>query len=407
MAVTTANLITTLDSYTGDASTDRVTQAERLDALTEAVVWTQESTGMELQNFTYDFNYYDTVHTYNVTSILSDIIMASDLRRMEGENNKTFNFTSGKQISEDIANGSTESSFTIERYDRKAYIVVNHDSKYQARKISGFENTTDGGGTWTLDSSTSDAVNLTVDSVNFNEGNASLKFDADVSQSGNNKIGIYNSTLTSLDLTEQAYLSGVFVDIYFPAVTYISSVTITWGTDTSNYWSATATTDAFGASFAASKWNKIKVTWDNTTTTTGTPDYTDVAYFKIEINYTGSQADQTGYGIDNLMIVRPEKLKLHYLSTYVGRDTGGSSIQLFGATTDTPYFSGLYDQMKYAVAHYAAGIIFENLRLGNEAEQQFQKASAALLRVSKMIPSSKQTETRSFKPMGINFTRRK
>ena len=406
MAVTIAQLITTVDTYTGDTSTDRFTQAERFDALTEAVVWAQESHGSELQNFTYDFNYYDGIHQYNVTSILADLIMASDLRKVEGENYQTFQFTSGKQLSEDIANKKDISSYTIERHDRKAYIVVNHASKYQAKLISSFETLTDGGGTWAADATTSDAENLAVDSVNFNEGSASLKFDADVSNQANDRSSIYNTTLTQLDLTELNALSSAFLDVYIPESTNFSSVTLTWGTDTSNYWSATVTADAFGASFVEGTWLTLKFDWTAATTTTGTPDAEDITYVRVDFNYAAGYSDATGFGVDHLRFVRPEKLKLFYLSTYVGRDTNSAYIQLFSATTDTPFFSGLYDQMKYSVAHYAASVLLDNARLFEEAENQLKKAYAALKRVTNMIPSSKQVETHSFKNAGVNFNRR-
>lgn len=406
MAVTVAQLITTLDTYTGDSSTDRFTQAERFDALTEAVVWAQESHGSELQNFTYAFDYYDGIHQYNVTSILADLIMASDLRRAEGENSQTFEFTNGKQVSEDIANNKTTSSYTIERHDRKAFIVVNHASKYPKKQIASFESTTSDSGTWVLDSTTSDAENLVVDSINYNEGAGSLSFDADVSNQANDRVSILNSTMNSLDLTQFYGLSGAFLDVYIPESTNFTSVTLTWGTDTSNYYSATVTTDAYGAAWAENTWQTLKFPWTGATTVTGTPDYTDITYFRIDFNYTGSYTDATGFKVDNLRFIRPEKLNLYYLSTYVGRDTNSAYIQLFGATTDTPFFSGLYDQMKFAVAHYAASVLLDNARLFDEAENQLKKAYSALKRVTNIIPSSKVVETQSFKAAGINFNRR-
>lgn len=405
MAVTIAQLITTVDTYTGDTTTDRFTQAERFDALTEAVVWAQESHGSELQNFTYDVDYYNGIHYYNISSVLSDLIMVSDLRRLEGENHTTFEFSNGKQLTEDIANRKNTSSYTIERNDRKAYLVINHDSQYPMFELSNFESLTEDG-VWTADTTTSDIANLEVDSIMYSSGNNSLKFDADVSLTGNNRVSIYNETLTSQDMTTLNGLSAGFLDVYFPSpITYISSVTLSWGTDSSNYWSVTSTTDAYGASFVADKFNTIKFAWNSATSMTGTPDEADIQYVRIDINYTASQADATGFRVDNLRFVRPEKLKLYYLSTYVGRDTNGSSIQLFGATTDTPFFSGLYDQMKYAVSHYAASVLLDNARLFDESENQLKKAYAALKRVTNIIPSSKQVESHTMKVAGINFNR--
>lgn len=407
MTVTVANVITTLDFYTGDSSTDRWSTAERLDAITEAVIWAQEAHGSELQNFTYDLNYYDGIHRYKMSSVLSDLIMVSDLRRLEGENFATFEFTDGKQLSEDIANNKNTDSYALERYDRLSYLVINHASKYPKQMISSFESTTDGGGTWTLDSTTSDAENLAVSNVNYNEGAGSLTFDADVSNTGNDRASIYNSTMTEVDLSDYKNLSSWFLDVYIPENTNFTSVTLTWGSDTSNYWSATVTTDAYGASLAEQSWITLKFDWTSSTTMTGTPDETAIDYVRIDFNYGAAYADATGFAVDNLRVIRPEKLKLHYLSTYVGRDTNSASIQLFSATTDTPFFSGLYDQYKYAVARYAASVLFDNARLFDEAENQLKKAYQELKRLTNILPSSRQPESHGFKVAGISFARRK
>jgi len=406
MAVTISQLITQIDRHTGDTTNDRFSQADRYDAITEACVWLQESHQSELQNFTYQLPYFDTINEYNVTTILADLLMSSDLRKMVGQNFQPFTFKDGKQLQQDISNSSTEDCYTIERYDRKAYIVVNHTALYPAIIISDFESLTDGGGTWAADTSTSDASNLAVDNVVFYHGNGSLSFDVTVAQSGNNRATISNSTLTAQDLTSAKSISSAFMDMYFPTVTNLSSVTLYWGSDSSNYYTVIATTQASGAAFVVGK-NTLKFDWTAATTVTGTPVVTAINYVRIDVNYTGAFTNTTGFRVDYLRFCRPEYLTLNYLSSNLGQNTGGTAIALFSASTDTPYFSGQYDGLKYAVGHYSAGILLQDNRLYNEANNQFAMADERLKKAKDVIPTSRTRETKTFRPSGISFARNK
>lgn len=404
MAVTISQIISLIDRHTGDYSTDRFTTAERYDSITESVVWLQGKHQSELQNFTYSLDFLDTINYYPLTNTLSDLLMASDLRKLEGDNHRSFAYKNDKQIKEDISNKSIEDGYTIERRDDESFLAINHYPKYKAIIISQFESLTDGG-TWTLDSVTSDAENLELDQTGFYQGNACLKFDADVSNSANNRISVYATDVNSLDFTSVEGLSSFIMDIGLPSIDQFSSVTLSWGTDTSNYWSATQTTPVSG-SWSIGK-NTVKIDWTSATTVVGTPDVTDINYIRIDLNYTASQTDAVDYRIDYLRVARKEPLTLHYLSWNVGKDTSGNAISLFSSTTDTPYFSGKWDQLKFAIANYAAGVLFLDNRMKEEANSYFAQAYDNLSDAKDIIPSSRQRETKNFKPSGINFTRRK
>lgn len=404
MAITIANIITNFDTYLGDTSNDRVTAAERLQYITEATVWLQEELENDLQNVTYDLNYYDTIHYYKVTTALADLLEGADLRQGEDDHILSFTHKSSRELAEEIGQQFGESSWAIERRDSNAYLVVNHDSKYKAKVVSGFDSTTDGGGTWTLDTTNGDGTNLTVDTNEFKQGSASLNFDLDVSQTANNKAILYNSTMNTMDLSDYEDLSAWIFDFYIPENLYSTSFTLYWGSDTSNYWSATVTTDINGGAWVDG-WNVVKVNWSDATKT-GTPDVSAIDYVQVDYNFGASQADETDLRIDNLRLVRPEKLKFHYLSWYVGTNTGGTDIAVFGATTDIPYFSGQYDQYKFPVAHKAASLAFKSLRLKQESQDEEAEALKALKRIMKIHPSSKTAEVKSFKVRGVNFRSR-
>ena len=89
MSVTIASLVTNLDTYLGDSSTDRISQAERFEALTESTAWLLEELGNEHSVNTYTLEYLDTVNYYKVTTPLADLLIGADLRRDRDLQTKT------------------------------------------------------------------------------------------------------------------------------------------------------------------------------------------------------------------------------------------------------------------------------------------------------------------------------
>jgi len=407
MSLTIANIITNLDTNLGDESTDRISQAERFQAITEATVWLQEETQNDHTVDSYDLSYFDTINEYKVTSTIADLLDGADLRREPDLQDQSFSRKSSRELAEEIGQAFGESSFAIERRDRNAYLVINHNSRYTAKVISSFESINDGGGTWQVDSTNSDATNLTADSRWSTDGQGCLNYDVDVSQSGNNRATVYNEDLTTLTLSDDENLSSFILDVDIPDVTYVTGYTLFWGSSSSDYWSVTSTTDINGNALVNGK-NTLKFTWSSSTTT-GTPDITAVDYFRIDLNYSASQADATDFRIDRLRLVRPETLKFYYTSWSVGQTSAADTTKIyaFAATTNVPYFSGQYDQYKFAVAHKAASILYMSpLRLTNQALAEEKQANDQLRRVKKLIPVSRNPEMKSFKVNGISFRRR-
>lgn len=403
MSVTLASLFTNLNTYFGDSSTDRISDAERYQALTEATVWLLEELGNDHNIQTYDFNFYDTVNYYKVTNSVSDLLSSADLRRKQNDQIITATPKSARDIAEAIGQGSLEFAWAIERKDGDTYIAVTLDSNKRAVIVSDFESLSAGGGTWEADTVNTDATNVAVDVNEYVEGGASLSFDIDVSQSGNNYATVSNSTLNTIDLTANSDIGSWILEVFIPDALTISSYTLYWGSDSSNYWSVTKTTDIDGSALADG-WNTLKFDWENATQT-GTPDVEAVEYIAIRVNYTGAQVDDTNFRLDNLRIVNPEKLTYHYVSWTVGTNSGGTPLTSYTASGDIPFYSGQYDQYRYAVAHKAAAILFFSVRLRDEALIEEREAMAAVKRFETLFPSSKIPESKSFKVAGINFNR--
>lgn len=413
MSVTISNLKTALNSYIGDSSTDRISEAERYAFLTESVAWLSEELGNEHMVNTSTINFIDGVNYYKINTSVSDLLTGADLRRQGLDQVISAARKSPRELAEEIGQRSSEFCWAVDRYDGDTYLGITMEPKYKAQMLASFDSATSDGGTWTLDSVDSDATNLTYDVNEKEEGAASLNFDVDVSQSGNNLSTIYISKSSSVNLSSLEDVGSFLLRVYIPDATETTSVRLRFSSDASgtpstitNYWSITATTGVNSAPIVAG-WNRIKFDW-NSATVVGSPDSEDISYYQIDINYGASQADDTDYRLDELTVAKTERLTFHYVSWNVGTTTLGVPISVFTADTDIPFFSGLYDPYKHAVAHKAASLIyFSPLRNKDQGMVEEKEAVASLDRYRKRFESSMTREEKSFKVKGINLRNRR
>lgn len=402
MTLTISTVKDYVNEYFRDASTDSVSDTKRIQAINEATVWLMEQTQNDHVIKTYDIDYVTGIHYYKITSAVADMLEPADLRRSSDDQTIPATRKSSREMAEDIGNKSPEFAFSIERKNGNSYLVINLDGNYNSNSIATFDSLTGDGGTWTADTSTSDAANARIELTEITEGYGSLEFDIVAAQSGNNRATVY-STITEKDLSE--YIdTGIFtIDVFIPDSTYTSSVTLYWGTDSSNYWSLTQTTDAQGNAISDG-WNTFKFDWKDSTMTSS-PDESSINYIRIDVNYAAGQTNDTGYRIDNLNIAHTERLVFYYLSSSVGTTSGGTPLYRYTATTDIPYYSGQYDNYMYPVAHKAAAILFRFVGLMSDAKDQDKEAMEGLVSKIKLFPSSVVKEDRSFKTKQINLSR--
>ena len=402
MSITVQDIINEFNNRVGDSSTDRFSASDRYKYITQGVNFVQEESLNDLSQKPYDLNYFDGIYYYDVTTSLPDLLETNDINtKILSDGGQPFTRKSAEELRAEIGEGFMEDSYAIERINGKTYLVVNHNSKYNEFIAEECDSLTSHG-SWSADTSTSDATNLVVDTYNFTQGSGAFKFDIDVSQSGNNRATITNSTLPDADFSDDKDISSWLIDFQFPSVTYITSVTFKWGSSSSNYYSVTSTTDFNGNAFTAAEYITAKFNWLGATVT-GTPDDEALTFLEITVNYSASQADATSFYVDNIRIVRPEKLRFYYTSWAVGTDASGNVITAFSATTDIPYFSGQYDQYKFPTADYAAARAFKDLRLYTEADRLEADARRSITTKSKIFPKSLSREVKSFKVKGINF----
>lgn len=151
------------------------------------------------------------------------------------------------------------------------------------------------------------AGTITLDSVNFAQGSASLKYN--LTGSGY----LYNPSLSS-DLSAIENEGVLFCWVWSPAI-LPTSHTLRWGTDASNYWEVTVAGSWDGTAYIEG-WNQLGFDW-SAATKTGTPSSSTVNYAYLYTNQTGSA---TPVRLDYLMAAPGKMFELEYYSKCLFRD---------------------------------------------------------------------------------------
>ena len=197
------------------------------------------------------------------------------------------------------------------------------------------------------------ASNLQVDNVNFVSGGSSLSLD--LAAGANPSTGnLSNSqiTQTALDLSELENQGTLFLYTYLPTASEFNSVTLQWGTDSSNYWSVAATMTQQSTVFQ-NGWNLLAYNWLGATVT-GTPDASDINYVNVIWNYDGIA--QTAVRLNNIIAYLGTILEIEYYSKYMFRDatTGAFQEEVTDGSNLINLDTDSYDLLFYQVAYLAA-----------------------------------------------------
>lgn len=176
-----------------------------------------------------------------------------------------------------------------------------------------------GNGTWAVGGS---ATNLTADSVNFISPSASLKFN--LSAGANPSTGyLENSTMSEVDLTNYLNQGANFWWSYLPTASNFTNMKLRLGSDSTNYYEWTVTTD-FSANTWANGWNQQGPLWLGATVV-GSPDITSITYARITWTYDGTA--QTGVRFNQLESKLGSIFNIVYYSKYLFRDATTGAFQ--------------------------------------------------------------------------------
>lgn len=254
-----------------------------------------------------------------------------------------------------LYNRNVNNIVAIDLKNRTKALKLFFDSKQKATTVTSASSST-ADGTWTADTTDSDATNITSDTEVYKKFNGSVNFDVDVSQSGNNRATIYINLSTAVDLSDLEDVAHFVLDAFIPSVTNISSYDLFWGSDSAstpstktNYWTKNVTTQ-INSGALASGWNILDFDW-SLATKTGSPSSATTRYIEIRVNYTSSQADDTDFRINYLRAVAPETVEYRFSTAYIAVNSAGSLIDEItdSSGTDVLMFSGMDTKFLKAV----------------------------------------------------------
>lgn len=167
---------------------------------------------------------------------------------------------------------------------------------------------------------TSGASTLTLDQTNYVAGGGALVFNLDA---GSATGYVENSSLTPIDLTSHLNTSTLFTWVYLPTGASITSVNLRWGSDSSNYYNYTTTTNQAGLAFQ-NGWNLCAFPWVSATTV-GTPDYEAIDYIRVTFAYNSTL--QTGVKVCTVVSTLGYIFELQYYSKYLFRNASTNAFQ--------------------------------------------------------------------------------
>lgn len=201
------------------------------------------------------------------------------------------------------------------------------------------------------------------------------------------------TTFKSIDLSIYQERSNLYFDVDIPSVTNLQSFTLKWGTDSSNYYQATVTTDYLGQAFTTG-WMRMKAAWSNPTTV-GTPTVTSIKYLQVTVTCSGPTNLGT-FRIQNFFVSENVPLELTYYSTSMVTTTGGTQSQVFSNsanTTDTPLWSGRWDAATEAFVNSVLEIIFWMTGEYTDKQMAQQKIMEIVTPLKQRYPSQRRYPT--------------
>ena len=210
---------------------------------------------------------------------------------------------------------------TVDDYNGVRVLRISSVIDSKTHVFSTLDDTPAGGGTW---NTFGDAENLEQDTEDYIKGNASLKFG--ISSAGGTTAGVVNVGLNSFDMTD--YFGGTsafFVWTKISDTTDITNFILRFGTDASNYYSKTVTTQNDGTSFA-NGWNLLRFDVESLSTQ-GTPTDSDIKYIASYMTKAAGKVSETGYKFDHIVLKRGVTSYVKYYSKYGWQNSSGTYLE--------------------------------------------------------------------------------
>lgn len=276
-------------------------------------------------------------------------------------------------------------------YEKGIYTIINRDLTRSLRiaadveglstRLSSMEDTN-----WrTFDSDGVNDSDIKVDNADYLEGNGSIRFQADTTDSTDSALGVQNTALTAFDASRYLARGHAFVEAKLTvADTGIHQISLRLGSDSNNYYQISDSNQADCSSFEQG-WNKIR--WNMTDkVTVGTPadtaiDYAAIFWSRDTTTVALLHANDTDFGFDHLRLVLGKQYKLSYVSRFAWQDTGDGSQLLENSADDSDALMVQNDELEM-IAAKAAELASQYLRDNEDAgyfANEYQRLKQAYL----------------------------
>lgn len=365
MAILVSDIQTAGNYFRRSTETNDFTAAKSLEAAALAIEDVHSQALFRFTQRRQTFDYLPSETDYNLLLALNvqDFRSVKDLR-MTDSNTQGFDFVAPNQFDVMAARNPTRPAYAVEWRDGQPVLRVT-SSSFSASAVVHQAADHNSNGTWAVDSSSSDATNISTDTNVYRNYSGSIRFDTDVSQSANNKATISVSDMTAVDLSSYEDSGVIRMWLYIPDVLddtsiYVSSVELRWGSDSSNYWSRTVTAPVDHFDFV-DRWNLLEFKWIDSTKT-ASPSASAIDYLLVTVNYGASQPDDNAFRINDIRIYQPSDMEFIYFSNYTVKTTSTNIWKARAdATTDIILAPDIYkDVYVAAFNYYAAQFLYPN-----------------------------------------------
>lgn len=174
--------------------------------------------------------------------------------------------------------------------------------------VSQLSSLTGDGGTW---ESSGDGTNVRVDTDNYPYVSPVIAFD--VAATGLTTAGIKNTAITSFDISKFVSSDGLAkLNVYLNSALPITSITLKLGSDSSNYYSVTATKQFDGSDFTSGD----NVLYFTGFSKTGSPVTASTVFCDIVLNISSGHAAAINFALSDLSLLHGVPTPIIYYSTY-------------------------------------------------------------------------------------------
>jgi len=326
-------------------------------------------------------NFHEGITWY---SLPSDFKTIKDVRRQKPSLFQEWTYVDGDAFDNQTMTShrmSIDTRFDSENKVPTEFLRLEADGN-QAQINTATSVTADG--TWTPSGASS---TIGIDSFEFFDLPASLKFD----MAGTTGT-LTNDDMQAKDLRRFETRAKEYFHVFFPTVTNFRSLELRLGTDASNYYSATVTTDYLGFTPVVG-WNTFEFdVWD---TKTGSPDMSQTDYIVINLAFKASTTD-ANFRFQNIWTSEDIPLDLFYYSTDMVYDVDNAEttlrFQSMSQTTDYPLWTGKWN---YVNESFIDGVLEQIFWITGETDDQSvarQKQVEIFNQLKGRIPSKTRKE---------------